>query len=264
MYSSKGPGDIYHIDGNDKLKPWGFCIHGCVDGFSRKIMWLMVSTSNNDPLIIANFFLQCVKKYDFCPRLLRMDKGRENIYCEDLQVFFTGDLDSYLYADSTRNQRIEAFWSRLKKFRTCWWIDFFKDMVNRCIYRPRLITHQECLLFCFIPIIQGELNDFARTWNLHQVRRSANAPGGKPDLLFNVPETVGHVQKGVEVDPRDVDIAANQLEIDHHPVFRDKDLHELLICYINIHNLEIPKDAESGLDMYVTLLRLLSNDGFLV
>ena len=33
IYGSNGPGHIYHLDGNDKLKPWGFCIHGCVDGF---------------------------------------------------------------------------------------------------------------------------------------------------------------------------------------------------------------------------------------
>ena len=36
VYETDGPGHIYHLDGNDKLKPWGLCIHGCVDGFSRK------------------------------------------------------------------------------------------------------------------------------------------------------------------------------------------------------------------------------------
>ena len=56
VYWSQGPGDVYHIDGNDKLKPWGFCIHGCVDGFSRKFLWLVVSSSNNDPLINAITF----------------------------------------------------------------------------------------------------------------------------------------------------------------------------------------------------------------
>ena len=33
-----GPGYSYHIDGNDKLKRWGFPIHGCIDGFTHKIM----------------------------------------------------------------------------------------------------------------------------------------------------------------------------------------------------------------------------------
>ena len=67
-----------------------------------------------------------------------MGKGRENIFCEDLQLFLTGKNGSYIYAASARNQRIELFWSTLKKFRTNWWIDFFTRMVNEVVHRPQL------------------------------------------------------------------------------------------------------------------------------
>ena len=30
------------MDGNDKLKPYGISIHGCIDGYSRKVLWLQV------------------------------------------------------------------------------------------------------------------------------------------------------------------------------------------------------------------------------
>ena len=43
-----------HTDGNYKLKRFGFPIHGCIDGFSRKLMWPVVATSKNNPLVIAN------------------------------------------------------------------------------------------------------------------------------------------------------------------------------------------------------------------
>ena len=33
-------------------------------------------------------------------------------FCEELQVYFTGDNDSYMYVKSTRDQRTEAFLSR--------------------------------------------------------------------------------------------------------------------------------------------------------
>ena len=33
----------WHIDGYDKLKPWGFPTHGAIDGYSRKILWLKVT-----------------------------------------------------------------------------------------------------------------------------------------------------------------------------------------------------------------------------
>ena len=128
IYETNGPNDVYHIDGNDKLKQWGFYIHSGVDGFSRKVLWMKVSSTNSDPIVIANYFLDCVKKNGFAPRQIRMDFGTENIYCEDLQVFFTNDADSFRYGRSTANQRIEAYWSRLKKFRLCWWIQYFTDM----------------------------------------------------------------------------------------------------------------------------------------
>ena len=64
VYESLGPGHIYYLDGNDKLKRRG--IHGCVDGFSRKILWLVASSTNNDPLVIENCFLQCIRKRKDC------------------------------------------------------------------------------------------------------------------------------------------------------------------------------------------------------
>ena len=74
IYETKGPHDVYHIDGNDKLKMWEFYVHGAVDRFIRKILWLKIATTNKDPLVIANFYLNCVKSYMIARRLLRMDK----------------------------------------------------------------------------------------------------------------------------------------------------------------------------------------------
>ena len=34
QYITKGPNHLWHIDGYDKLKPFGFCIHGAINGFS--------------------------------------------------------------------------------------------------------------------------------------------------------------------------------------------------------------------------------------
>ena len=225
VYITDGPGDIYHIDGNDKLKRWGFAIHGAVDGFSRKVMWLVVSTTNNDPLVIGNLFLSCVKRHRVAPITLRMDCGNENIYCEDLQVFFTGSERSYMYAKSTRNQRIESFWARLKKFKTSWWIDFFQHMTKSGLYHPDVMAHQELLLFCFLPVIQLELNDFFTTWNSRNVRKSASGPGGKPDMLFQFPTTTGHGHQGKVVSQRDIEIAEEILKIDEPPRYKNRDFH---------------------------------------
>ena len=111
---------MFHIDGKDKQKRVGFAIHGCIDGFSRKLIWLFLSTTNNDPLVAANFYLKAITNLGRAPNTLRMDLGTENVYCEELQVFFTENSNSFLYATSTRNQGKEAFWSQLKKSNLSW------------------------------------------------------------------------------------------------------------------------------------------------
>jgi hypothetical protein len=41
VYQNPGPNAVWHADGYDKLKPYGFAIHGCIDGWSRKVLWLL-------------------------------------------------------------------------------------------------------------------------------------------------------------------------------------------------------------------------------
>ena len=70
-YRCKGPNEVWHIDGNDKIKPFGFCIHGAIDGFSRRILWLHVANTNKDPSVIAHFYTKFVKGLGFLPRRIR-------------------------------------------------------------------------------------------------------------------------------------------------------------------------------------------------
>ena len=43
-YRVKGTNSLWHIDGNHKLIRWNFVIHGGIDGYSRKIVFLKCST----------------------------------------------------------------------------------------------------------------------------------------------------------------------------------------------------------------------------
>lgn len=55
QYAVPGPNFIWHIDGYDELKPFGFAIHGVNDGFSRRMLWLEVGPSNNNPKIFTRY-----------------------------------------------------------------------------------------------------------------------------------------------------------------------------------------------------------------
>ena len=37
---SQGPNWVWDLDGYDKLKPYGFEMHDCIDGYSRRVLWL--------------------------------------------------------------------------------------------------------------------------------------------------------------------------------------------------------------------------------
>lgn len=99
---------VWHVDGYDKLKPFGFFIHGCIDGYSRRIMWLQVASNNNNPAIIAKYYLDCLKHFNIAPRVLRAYKGTKNSRLSFLQPFFrdasadrTAGLKSFINGKST-------------------------------------------------------------------------------------------------------------------------------------------------------------------
>ena len=67
-YSSRGPNWAWHIDGYDKLKPYDFPIHGCIDGCSRRILWLSIMPSSNNSEIVGKLYLDYVKSRGVCPK----------------------------------------------------------------------------------------------------------------------------------------------------------------------------------------------------
>ena len=99
------------IDGYDKFKPFGFPIHGCIDGWSRKIMWLQVAE------VPAKNFLECVTKYGGCPVKVRNTCGTENGVLAAIQCDIRGTADAHVFGSSSSNQRIEGWWSFYRRNR---------------------------------------------------------------------------------------------------------------------------------------------------
>lgn len=59
MYVSPGANFCWQIDGYDKLKPLGISIRGCVDGFSRRITYMVrSSTFKQEPTVNCTIFLE--------------------------------------------------------------------------------------------------------------------------------------------------------------------------------------------------------------
>ncbi|PFX12696.1 hypothetical protein AWC38_SpisGene23301 [Stylophora pistillata] len=122
IYHAKGPNFVWHIDGYDKLKPYGFCVHGAIVGFSRRLIWLEVGPTNNNPEVITKFYLDAVKQVGGLPRKVRSDDGTENSMVAAVHTFLRSShsdedagLGCFLTGRSTTNQKIEAYWSHQAK-----------------------------------------------------------------------------------------------------------------------------------------------------
>ena len=190
QYNGKGPNFIWHLDGYDKLKPYGFCVHGCIDGYSRQFMWLEVGHTNNHPGVIANYFLNCIQQVGGTARVIRDDMGTENCRIAAIQRYLRIDSEdswagekSFLYGKSVSNQRIEAWWGQLRKGSSDWWLNHFKNLRDEGLYCDANVVHVECLLFCYMAILHEELHKVARQWNLHRIRpstRTRTSPSSRP------------------------------------------------------------------------------------
>ncbi|KAL1276985.1 hypothetical protein QQF64_023658, partial [Cirrhinus molitorella] len=117
QYFAQGPNFVWHIDSYDKMKPYGICINGCIDGFSRKFMWLNAASTNSDPRVIGGYFVEPLEHLGGFPRLVRTDMGTENVVVRDIQRYLRRKDDderaaehSYITGTSTANQRIESWW----------------------------------------------------------------------------------------------------------------------------------------------------------
>ena len=268
LYRCKGPNYLWHIDGYDKLKPYGFCIHGAIDGFSRRIVWLEVASSNNDPRIIAQYFLDYVRQLGGTARIVRGDRGTENGNLAAIQRFFRRSMNddfsgdkSFMFGKSTSNQRIEAWWGRLRQGCADWWIEFFKDLRDSGLYCDDNIIHCECLKFCFMDVIQSELHRAAKEWNIHRIRPSSNveSPAGKPDVMYFIPESVDAQDYVTPVDMDEIEIAEDMCAERPQakgcsPYFR-----ELAEIIMEDEGLELATTAEEALQLYFDLLDFIDD-----
>lgn len=257
-YSNPGPNFAWHQDGYDKLKPFGFPMHGCIDGYSRRILWLWVSRSNNQPEIPGSHYLNTVCKLGGVPVELITDLGTENGLAASMQCYFRENADAHRYVPSPRNQRIESWWSFFCRNRIRWWINFFKDLESQGVIDTACELSKECMWFCFSGLLQSECDHVKEKWNTHYIRKSRHdTVSGRPDSLFFLPELHGGRDNLLlKVSSSEVNFISQQYLTSKDD---DNEYQEYFRYLKETLDLTEPNTWEEALEMYNNFYRIADN-----
>jgi hypothetical protein len=219
-YIVNGPDWLWCLDGHEKLSRFGIDIYGCIDGYSRKIIWFFVGSSSRTQVSVLSQYLNAIDLIGYCPNFLRTDRGREVPMMADAHYHFywqalvdalgdystNEDLDAanlsdcYIFGKSTANIRIEGLWGHLIGQETGQWIDYFHWLEGQGYFREDIASDKVILLFIFIPILRAEVFDWVEDHNSKPIRpdhtRNKHVAGIPNDLYRGDESDEAKTKKG--------------------------------------------------------------------
>ena len=266
-YQVPWPNSLWHLDGHHSLIRWKLVIHGCIDGFSRRIMFLRCS-SNNKAETVLELFLNAVKSDgDLWPSRIRVDYGVENVLVCDAMVKTRGEgRGSFIAGPSTHNQRIERLWRDVFRCVSHLYYYTFYGMELSGILNADDPVHLFTLHLVFLPRINQALSQFTEAFNHHNVRTERNWSPYQMWLNGMMHHDNPLSNGETDEEPYDFEYYANDpygptpLESDNNVVVEEIDLGEnyLLQSFVLERVDPLRESIHVGIDIFQEALELVS------
>ncbi len=175
VYSVPWPNSLWHLDGHHSLIRWGLVIHGCIDGFSRRVVFLKCSPNNYARTVLNLFMESIANDGGLWPSRIRVDRGVENVLVCEAMVNRHGEgRGSFVAGPSTRNQRIERLWREVFRCVCYFYYYLFYALEQSGMLDLDNALHMFILHLVFVPRINFSLEEFMTTFNDHKVRTAGN------------------------------------------------------------------------------------------
>lgn len=122
------------------------------------VIIFFTGTTSNDPRVVAGYFVNTIESVNGVPARVRSDHGTENSSMEQMLIFLRHKEDNplekvWLYGTSQHNQRIEAWWSILRKHQSQFWMNLFQHLKEETLFEGSFLE-KSLIQFCFMAIIQ--------------------------------------------------------------------------------------------------------------
>jgi hypothetical protein len=99
---------------------------------------------------------------------------------------------------------------------------------------------------------QAELTEIRRIWNVHRIRPTNYTGGGRPIMLYDIPELYGTRDYMCDVDLNRIDVCAQECTF-YNGIPCDEDIYPLACLYMDEHGWLMPSDPYEAVDLYVSL-----------
>ena len=169
------PNSLWHLDGHHSLIRWKLVIHGCIDGYSRRIMYLQCG-DNNLSQSVLDLFLQAINENKgLWPSRVRVDYGVENISVCDAMVEVRGSgRASFIAGPSTHNQRIERLWRDVFRCIAHHFYYVFYGMEDSGLLTVDRAIDMFSLQYTYVPRVNRSLHEFMDAFNHHRLGSCGN------------------------------------------------------------------------------------------
>ena len=169
------PNSLWHLDGRHALIRWKLVIHGCIDGYSKRIMFLECNANNYSETVLGLFLDAVRMDGNLWPSRIRVDCGVKNVQVCDAMIETRGEgKGSFIAGPSTHNKRIERLWREVFRCVCQLYYYIFYAMESTGVLDPDNNVHLFTLHLVFLPRINIALSEFKEAFNHHKVRTERN------------------------------------------------------------------------------------------